>query len=234
MIVSATTAGDFATFRVGEYNLPLSVTGNETFTFEGTVAESSAKHPTGHADALAQGYDTAEVKACSYRFTVRFAGTDSGTKDWVFAYKFGTDPDVSNEVAFTAGVLSVDQWHNMQMTRSWTYRRFSAINSGGSIWPSSGIINIPVPSVPKLQYAMNKHVEQNDDVSNNPNRFDILDGTTVGVSELPTHLHWCVFTSNGTPFAAGDVVVEIQWTGRVNLQRRLLDENIIENLDHGT
>ncbi len=233
IINSATTSGDIACFFPGQYNLPLSVaSSNEAFTFEGTVAESSAKHPTGHAEAIAQGYDTAEVLSCLYRFTIRFQGADAATKDFCFAYKFTNDLDVDDEVAFTAGVLSVDQWHNMQMTRAWTWKRFSATQSGGSIWPSSGIVNVNIPSVAKLMYGMNRDLIPPDNKF--PLRSVIADTATISTFELPLALAFCVFTTNGIALAAADIIIEIDWFGKVRLARDIGDEAIIENLDHGT
>ncbi len=231
IVNSSTTSGDIGQFRVGEYNLPLTFQANETFTFEGTVVESSAKHPTGHAEAIAQGYDVAEVLSCLYRFTIRFQGTDAAAKDYVFAYKFTNDIAIVDEVAFTAGVLSVDQWHNMQMTRAWTWKRFSGVNSGGSIWPSSGVVEVRIPSCAKLSYAMNK--ELTTDTLIHPMRFPIVDSTTLGASELPCSLVFCIFTSNGIALAAADMIIEIDWFGKVRLARDIGDEAIIENLDHG-
>ncbi len=234
MICSATTAGDVASFRVGEYNNPLSVSGNETFTYEGTVAETSQKHPTGHESVRTQGYDMAQVLSCKYVFTVSFKGGTDTTQDWVFAYKFTNDADVSDEIALTAGVLTVDLWHDLRMTRSWTWHRFSSVRSGGSIFNSSGIIPINVPSVAKISYEMNRDALNSDDVSKFPTRHQVLDGTALSVSDLPVFLTFMVFTTQGVALSAGDIQLEIDWFAHVKVARDVDDEAIIENLDHDT
>lgn len=229
-ICSGTTAGDHCVFSVPEFNIPCTRTDNLTFVTPGTSAQESFRHPTGHEEAIAQGYDTAEVKSCMYRFHIAFTGGNNVLQDWVFAYKFSSVSHVSEPI-MTAGALTISAWADLRQTRGWVWKRMSGSNSGGSIHPSVAVIDIKVPSVAKLAYAMNKDAVGDED--NEPFRSILLDGVTVSTFEKPLFLHILVIVPSGTALTQQDITIDMDWFGRVKLAREHVATDFIDDIDFG-
>ncbi len=225
-----TLAGDVAVMNCLDYNIPIALEGNETFAHAGPTADAH-RHPTGHADSIAQGYDTATIKSSMYRFTVSYKGTNSNTKDFAFCYKFTNDADVSDEIVFTAGDTTESHWNDIRMSRGWVVKQFSSSNSGGSIWPAAAVIDVKIPSAAKLAYGLNKSdVSQNE---NNPFRHAITDTSTATVFQVPCFLIIMVICTGGVAFTLGDVNIDVDWFGKVMVERDIDDESMIKDLDTG-
>lgn len=112
------------------------------------------KHPDEHANVIALGFSKSRVLSSMYRFDLRFVGTDNARKDWVFAYKFGIASTVPFTIGLTSGNLTRDNWSDIRSSRGWIWRRFSGTGSGGSIYPSAGIIEVRTGNLMKLAKAL--------------------------------------------------------------------------------
>lgn len=153
-VTSATTAGDHMTFRVNNFNTPLEMANSLSFTTWSGVSDD--RHPSGHAELTADGYDTYRVLSTHYRFSVNFMGTTSEpTEDYVFAYKF----DASSQVAvpaMPATIATGEMWLDLQASPGWVWRRFSKGFGNNHPYKAGGVINIDVPNVYKLVSTLRK------------------------------------------------------------------------------
>lgn len=230
MICSSTTAGDHCTFSVPEYNLPLTRVDNASFVNPGTAAEEGFRHPTGHTDAIAQGYASAEVLSCMYRFHIAFTGGNNVLQDWVFAYKFSALSHVSEPI-MTAGALTISAWADLRQTRGWVWKRMSGSNSGGSIHPSVAVVDIKVPSVAKLGHAFADETV-GDDIDD-PFRSLVLDNATVSTFQKACFLHILVIVPSGTALSQQDITIDMDWFGKVKLIRTDIATDFIDDIDFG-
>ncbi len=226
-LTSATTTGDTAAIQINGYNQPLALATNATFSLIGTVG--TGQHPSGHKEAMDLGYDIALIKDSYYKFEVSFIGDDAVEnvkKDFIFWYKFSQQSDLIN--AFTVGAGTTDFWADMRVSRGYVWKHFSATHSGGSSWPSQAVVNVKVPSVPKLVRGFNRHLLtafNSKDMS-----VAIADGT--GSPVVGCFLHFGVFTRHAIALAAGDIAIDATCYQTVKLtkqQTKIDDKDEVDN-----
>ncbi len=231
--------GGVGVFNILDYNLPIStLAANGVGAIIGSYTENIADvHPSGHEEAEVDEFESAQVMSCMYRFTVWDTGTSSRGDNWVFAYKFAEHHDTSDydfgANGNTTSALGFNQWPHMRMTRGWTWKRFSGSSNGGSIWPSNGVIEIKIPSVGKLTYALQ---EKSLDTSSkldrvNPLAVKIASSATpeTGAVGLNAHLHWVIFqTDDSTGISTGDYKLDIDYFATVKLTRPIDASEMID------
>ncbi len=222
---SVTTAGDTCSFHVTNWSNPCDPVGNTTFDVRGTVGN----HPSGHVEAVNNGFNFSRVISSMYKFDVRFTGANNPLKDFVFAYKFGVSAVAA--IVLTAGdPAGVDNWKDMRQSRGWVYQQFSGVNSGGSVWPSQGTIKVKVPDV----WALTKKLFTNDgsQVNIEETRATIDDSGT-NVSVISPHLHIVVMSIDGTALLTGppDITIDVTIYQKVHLSRTIETEEMIDEAD---
>lgn len=234
VVNSGTSSGDIGTFDIREYNMPLNMSEKLTWAYAGTATTEGLRHPTGHTDAIAQGFDTATVKSVMYRFNVQWTGTGGPLKNYVFAYKFAPNSFIAEPV-LTAGASIVNEWNDMRQSRGWVYKRFSGTGVGGDIYPSGGIIDVKIPSVAKLCYAFAKGQPVSDDQNvNNP--FDMPIHDTTSLNQEPKYgcfLHFVVLNPSGQAMTAQDITVDIDWFAKCVLHRKKIEADMITDIQIG-
>lgn len=132
-----------------------------TSMISGTTNSTVTNNNFNEADE--DDFNLVKKHSCMYRFTIRFTGGNSAASDFVFAYKFSHEEEDAELNGLDSDSGTRTLWLNIRMSSGWVWRRFSGINSGGSIFPSSGIVDIKVPSVGKLVhglYPMRENVPQ--------------------------------------------------------------------------
>lgn len=222
------TTGDpgccMVSFSPQEYSIPLAQHQIYGLAYNG----SAFRHPTGHRLARSNVYSTAKVLACSYRIMVTLQGVSDPTNGFIVAHKFTHDATIAQETPIASGA-TLEFFQEMRMTKSWTYKRFSGVQSGGSIFPTDGYIHIKVPSVPKLSYGMNHQAIGAED--NDPFKRPIIDTTTTTITsaERPLYLVVVVFAVDGQTLAAGEIHLEVDWVGKVKLYKQQeFDQTIVD------
>lgn len=187
-------------------------------------------------DAEADLYKYAQVKKSLYRFTIRFTGSNDAGSDFIFAYKFTWDLPTTNttgEIKFSTSAEAQQSWLNIRNSKGWVWRRFSGINSGGSIFPSSGIIDIKVPSVGKLVYGLSPgqevsvgtpiatldHLVQNINSNQPPDRANMRGFITI-----------VVFKANGAANGAGDVTMDVACYQKATIMRSTLAGDTLQEI----
>ncbi len=220
--VSLTTAGDTGTFDISQLGIPANLVSTTTFTTLGT----GNNHPSEHEAIVAAGYTSGRVLASMYRFDVRFVGANSALKDFIFAYKFGTSSTAA--LTMTAGTVGIDNWKDMRQSRAWVWKRFSAINSGGSIYPSQGRIEIRIPSVIQLARKLFENTVLTAPLE------DMMEQTVSDASTnalIRPFLHIVVMTIDGVAFAALDVIMDVTVYQTIRLYRDNAATNMIDEAD---
>ncbi len=219
--VSATTAGDTGTFDLTQWGQPCSMASSTTFAEQGT----GANHPSEHPEIVAGGWDEARVLSSMYRFDIRFVGTDSAKKDFVFAWKFGTASTAA--IVLTALDVTIDAWKDIRQSRGWVWKRFSGTNSGGSVYPSQGRVEIKVPSVWKLAQGL-----EEDEIEWQDLQILVQDATTTAV--IRPFLHVVILAIDGTAFLANDVKFDITVFQKVKLYRNQGADEMVDEADQVT
>ncbi len=218
--VSATTAGDSGTFGLTQFGEPSDMQSSTSFTQNGTADNHPSEHPQ-----MVLNWDTARVLSSMYRFDVRFVGTDAANKDFVFAYKFGSV--ATAPLVFTAGTVTIDNWKDLRQSRGWVWHRFSGTQSGGSVYPSQGRIEIKVPNVKRLvQGLFDVEIEDSD--------LESVVTDAAAVTTVRAYLHVVIFTIDGVAFSAGDVVTDVTVYQRVLLKRAIAADEMIDEADQTT
>lgn len=138
-----------------QWNAPLRYSAQASFIIMPGLSNEQA--PNNHDDAVADLYLHAVIKKSMYRLTVR-ATPGVATKDFVVMWRFCKDNDVALVPSQSVG-SALATFNNIKMSSGWVWRRFSGNQSGGSIYPSSGIIDIKVPSVPRLVHGLNEGLQ---------------------------------------------------------------------------
>ncbi len=219
--VSVATAGDTMGFEIGQANTPCTPVTNVTFSERGTLLN----HPSEWPEIVAGGWKEARVLSSMYRFDVRFVGTDAAAKDFVFAYKFGIS--FAPPLVFTAGLVTIDNWKDMRQSRGWTWKRFSGTNSGGSVYPSQGRIEVKVPSSWKLHAVLHDQEVEMDDLLQT-----VSDAASNAV--IRSALHICIFTIGGVALAADDILLDVTIFQKVKLTRSIQTTEMIDEADQVT
>lgn len=220
--VSATTAGDTGVFDLSQIGTPADMPATTTFATLGT----SANHPSEWPEIIAGGWEAGRCLNSMYRFNIRFRGTNSATKDFVFAYKFGIASTAA--IVLTAGDVTIDAWKDMRQSRGWVWQRFSGTNTGGSVHASQGIIQVKVPSVYRLA---EKLFDQGDLTESVENQLEMPIQDAATTATLRPFLHIAVFTVEGVAFTASDVMIEITVYQKVKLMRGINVEDMIDEAD---
>ncbi len=215
---SGTTAGDVMGFEPGNWGAPCTPIYNVTFT----ESETAANHPSEHPEVVAGGWKESQVLSAMYRFDVAFLGDDNNAQDWVFAYKFGIS--FAAPLVFTAGTVTIDNWKDMRQSRGWVWKRFSGNASGGSVYPSSGRIEIKIPSLWSLYDRL-----LDDEIEEDGMQAAVQDAASAPT--LRVCLHICVFTPSGTALAATDVSMDLDVFQDVRLTRSTQTAEMIDEAD---
>ncbi len=228
---------DLATTH-GAGSTPTSGTSNITL-------DDTYVHPTGHEECIAMLYTEAEVTSAYYRMSFSWRGTENPQEDCIFAYKFSNEAVVSDYDFTIANTVARHQWHHMRMTKGWVWKRFSATQAGGSIYPSAGVIEIRIPKVRELAYGLHKHTFEasGEALQGSMYTHTIADGTTVHLPEFPIYLHCMVFTQAGTHATqVEDWVIDVDLFQNVKTSRNntgnaiMIDEpdagNTVGYVDH--
>ncbi len=221
-----TTAGNTGIFDIAQMGTPADM---PTTTF--TVLGTALNHPSEHPEMLTSGFETARVLSSLYRFHVRFRGTNSASKDFVFAYKFGPVSTSAGPAAgvFTAGDATViDYWKDMRQSRGWVWHRFSATNTGGSSYASQGLVEVRVPSVLRLANKLF------DDVELTAPMVELLEMNitdAANVTGIRPFLHVAIFGVEGIAFAANDVWTEVEVFQTVKISRSITNAQMIDEAD---
>lgn len=228
--ISITTAGDTGVFDVANLGEPAELVATTSFTHRGT----GSNHPSEHPAIVLAGYQSGRVLSSFFRFDVRFIGGNSAAKDFVFAYKFSIVSTAAQ--VFTAGTVTIDNFKDMRQSRGWVWKRFSGVNSGGSIYPSQGRIEVKIPSVWKLTKALFESQVQTEEIEEGLEQV-VADGGTVSL--LRPFLHVSIFTIDGTAFEIDtvpaldvpDVVFDVTVFQNIVLYRAQNAANMIDEAD---
>lgn len=192
-----------------------------------TVGGTAANHPSGHIEALAQGFDRVRVLNAYYRFNVRFAGGDSAPQDFIVAYRFSnvvTSPLVHTDGAAGANrTTAIDNWKDVRQSRGWVYKRMSSTHSGGSIHPSAATINVRIPNVPALAKRIFAMPNTTDFTSND---YAHVVQDAAASADVNLFLLVEVFTIDGLIFAAEDIQIDVDVFQKVTLVRNQTDFNL--------
>lgn len=193
-------AGGFSCFDLTNFDSPADpVTGTLV------TLGSPNNHPVGHPDLIADGYSRVFLKNKLYRFDIRFRAADAPTKDFIFAYKFGSN-STQPISSFASGLKTIDNWTDMRQSRGWVWKRFSSTSSGGSSHPSAAVVNVMVPNIKKLVFALTK-----------PESADrtwekcstILNDATNNASDERAFLHIVLMTIDGVALALHDIQIDV-------------------------
>lgn len=125
--------------------------------------ENINRHPQFHDTAITDGYDVYQVLSSVYSLNIQCQTSDSN--DVIVAWCFqraGSDSDPvaqtpvqHKELAdFNTEALKDDLWYAVRNNGGWAFARFSGTQTGGTPYPSQGVIRIPIPSVAKLGDAL--------------------------------------------------------------------------------
>lgn len=221
---TATTAGDSAIFAINNYNTPLELEAASTFT---PSILGKSFHPSGHAEAISQGYKRARVLSTYYRVVARFVGGNDSEQDWVIAYKFSTSNAIAGVFTAVAANAGLPHWLNMRSTRGWVYKEMSASASGGSVFPSQAIINIRVPDCERLIRAMFN--ETSAIFGKEEMGALISDSVDAPAAEVFCHIH--IFTVSGKALSVRDISLDITSYQDVRLDREIQQEEMIDEVD---
>lgn len=217
-----TLAGAGGSLNLGQLGTPASFE-NTTFTELGTANN----HPSEHPQMVAAGWSQGVVLSSMYRLDVRMTGTDSAGKDFVVAHKFAQDSN--SIITFTAGATVIDLWKDMRQSRGWSWKRFSGINAGGSIYPSQGRIEIKVPDCPALTRKLNEPASS--ESMDWPNDFKMIVQDGADVPNVSSFLHIVIFFIDGTVGVAGDIKMDLTVFQKIKLWNPINIEDMIDEAD---
>ncbi len=199
-----------------------------SFTIRGTAAN----HPSEWVEVVAAKFKVGRVLSSMYRFNVRFVGTDSALKDFVFAYKFGSESTAAIATAEMAlGTKTIDSWKDMRQSRGWVWKRFSAINAGGSMYPSQGVVEIKIPDVLNLAKRMFETSTITEPLLEDL-EMDIADAADSSV--IQPRLHVVVMTIDGVALTSQDIVMDLTVYQTIRISRHVLTADMIDEADQVT
>lgn len=222
LLVSATTAGDTGAFNICNWSNAADLSQSTSFSSGGT----GSNHPSEHEAVIALGYDRSRVLSALYRFDVRFKGTGTATKDFIFAYKFST---VNTTVfTMTAGTVTIDNFKDIRQSPGWVWQRFSAINSGGSIYPSQGRVEVRIPSIFQLGERLSSGIDVTATDEDNYSAT-ISDGNNDPNKNI--FLHIVCMTIDGVAWSAGDVAIDVTIYQKVKISRSQDQIEMVEEAD---
>ncbi len=215
-IVGAIRGGSL-TFDISTASTPCSVVASDGIS----EIVTAANHPSEWPQLISGGWKEIEVLSSHYLFDVRFQGTSSAKKDFIFAYKFGISfaTPIPSPTTVTIGV---DNWKDMRQSRGWVWKRFSATHEGGDKYPSQANVRVNIPSVRRL--SMKLHGET--DIT----EIDLLHliNTAATFPLTRSALHVVVQTLNGDVFADRDVVIDCTVYQTVRVKRSIQTADMID------
>lgn len=218
-------AGGRAMYSLNQYNVPLEFVGFADITADTNLGN---RHPSGHPEALALGYDNAIVLAAFYRFTISKTAADNADEQYVFAYRFMLNSS-NAEVKLDTKANTIKTWADMRQTRGWVYQRFSGVQSGGSIFPASGVVEIKIEDIPELSVALAQ--AGTTDEALDWQHFMTIIANSAQDPNKQVFLHICCFYPSGEPMAATDIQVDIECFQTVRLFRSPAAADLIEEAD---
>lgn len=223
--VGDTKHGVHYVFNPQDYNMPFNTTNG--FGLDDLGSLPKRNHPSKHTNALADLYKLVSVKDCMYRFTIK-NGIANGTvgEDYVFAYKFAGDFSVTSP-DFTDATTVQDFWADMRCSSGWVYRRFSGTQAGGSLWPAAGIIDVKIPSMAKLAYALNEGTAIED--QEDPFLVVLDDANVIKFADIPFALHILIFQVNGTNAPDGTWDLDVDYFCTAKLMRNTPVAELIQD-----
>lgn len=202
-----------AILAVGNWTAPLWSTQNHkhfcTAGLQGTARNNM------FTNAINDSYTQVKVLSSMYRFTIRFTGSNNAGSDFIFAYMFSYTGLKDGELDTSDEVKVQQLWLEMRGSRGWVWRRFSGINSGGSIFPSSGIIDIKVPNVPALARKMNPGQQgygdglSGLDDGKDPHLQALLNVNPPPSTDWPLFLHVFIMKPNGNDLILDEITVDV-------------------------
>ncbi len=212
-------AGCNMAFSITNWSKPATPTTTE-FTTEGTVLKPV---PHNHVEILSDGYDSVQVLSAYYRFNVRYTATDSGAKDWIFAFKFGTVSTAADSLKI--GAEAIDAWKSQRQSYGWVYHRMSSTHSGGAQYPSTKTIGIKIPNVGKLVRKLHVvHTEIGSD--------DLSHAITAGAdaSAVLAFLHIMVLNIDGVEMATDDIRIDLDVYQTVRVRKLQAQAELIQEV----
>ncbi len=225
---TAGEAGMHVAFELGNYNTPLTFAG-ESGTLV-AVGLTMDRHPSGHVEVLARGYNRYRVMRSHFLIDVSYHGADQVARDYIVAYKFSTTSAVT-EPAFPDSVATTEVWLDMQATRGWVWKRFGMYRLAGAR-PSRGIIQIKINDLIPLTYTMLG--AGTGDIEPNDLQGTIADSTAGPLVTL--FLHLCIFKldANSIPAvftATNNFSVDIRCTQTVRIEKVQDTDEMIDEGD---
>lgn len=212
MICSGTTCGDEAAFNCLDWSAAA-----DPDSSSWTMAGTPNNRPSGHGAILADGYDKVRVLNAMYRFTVRFKGGNDVLQDYVIAYRF--EEESAAIFTFTAGTVGIDNWKDLRQSRGWVWKRFSASNSGGSIYPTSGEIIVRIPNVQRLA----RYYDKTNVTANTRGDYEHVITSGADSATSAFFLKFIVMTIDGVALTAGDVQVDIDVFQKIKVWKNVSD-----------
>lgn len=185
------------------------------------------RHGTGHVEAIAQGFDEAQILESYYRLSFYLGPT--GTKDYVVCYKFASGLLLTEAIATNTDNELATFWLDLRTSKAWIWKIFSGNSAGGSIYPSAGVINIKIPSIGKLVHGLQEGTPTNPSVVANPLSVAIDDEAAQQTSEFRGLLHVYIFHRDGTASAAGDWVIDLDIFSTAKIMKSI--ETGVEMID---
>ncbi len=222
-MTSGTTSGDHGVFQINAWNTPLLMVSNTAWTVP--VGISASRHPSGHVELLADGYNAFLVEKTHYRIDVAWLGGSLADSNWIFAYKFDNEAQSALPI-FTAGATTTETWLDIQASPGWIWKRFGCTPTAQR--KSYGTINIDIPNVVQQIYAHERAL-------NTQFTIDDLKGLVLDATTAPTVvglLHVCAFAikKDGVvdALAAFDIMMNVRCTQTVKVWKNQESEEIID------
>lgn len=199
------------------------------------------RHPQYHKEAIEDNYTRARVLAANISLEVTITEATDTSADYIVAWFWcpsdEADPHMPElRIATSTFDLPVDAenlWFAVRQNAGWSWRRFSSVQSGGSPFPVTGVIDIAIPDLYKLGKALNRGKELGATPTADPRveryhyEHEIADfsfetrGPAAGV-----FLKLFVFKLNGAVLADGDAFIDVTIDQRCKLWRVPVSEDI--------
>lgn len=222
---SDTTSGDHGCIAPSNYNTPLKISGNTTWTTGG----AGDRHPSGHQTMVTDNYTTVQVLDADLRIHAVYCGATLLDTEIVLGYKFDSDATTTTP-AFTAGTATTEHWLDLQASPGWVWNRMGCNHTGGHGMKTYQDVHIKMKNMPSLTTSLFKNTAitqfTNDDLKS------VIADSDAGPL-LAARLHIVVFAirSGGVPAALAANAVWLQmrlkqrvrcWT--LQTHARLVDE----------
>jgi len=213
--VTGTTAGDTMSLSCGNYSDPGFAVA-ATFSVGGT----GGNRPSGHAQAIALGYDRSMILAKQWVFHIR---TASGQRNYLFAYKFSIDSSAS--MIMTAGTVTIDNFKDMRQSKGWTYKLMSSEGVGSGVNKDSAIVKVDMKSYVKLAKTMLKPGALE---LNYPSDYQAALNTTRTLPSADIFLHFLIMDIDGVALDAASIIIDMTIYGKVRVSREVDIADIID------